>query len=186
MPSLNRLKILALAFAAILSPLMGSAVGAKDGIEKPIPVDELQKGLMAALGDSFEFLGGEEGQAKERGAAVRFWFAKVRPKTAGEFAISYSTQFDFPPKELLFPPGPERGEYLIPFTVGECGAPRVILPRAWGGSCYPAVNVGDAVIIPIHIGRFDKVRASRNTSLRARIFRVRGSDWHSACRVSSL
>jgi len=125
---------------------------------EPVPVEELRKGLVSALGKSFEFIEGEAGRvdAKMGGwSAERFWFAKVRPKEPGEFAVSYSITFDFPKKTRETGLPPERATYTIPMKIGKRGAPRIVLPGStFGGSTYPHANVGDAVLIPVHVGPF--------------------------------
>lgn len=150
---------LAVAVAVIgLLPATRAAEPADSG-EKPVAVDELKKGLLAALGDSFEYLGGEVGridQGTRIGStkAERFWFAKVRPKRAGEFAFTYTARFDYPANVKKKIEWPERAEYTMPIRIGERGASRVIRPDFFSGSTSPHANVGDTLIIPIHVDRY--------------------------------
>ena len=122
---------------------------------RPAPnVADLEKGLRAALGPDFEFLGGELGRTTASigsAAAERFWYAKVRPTKAGRFALEYEVGFDF-----LFAPDdpragmwqwPDRGVYIVPIAVGEKGQPR----QVGAGTAYPHANVGDALVIPVHV-----------------------------------
>lgn len=156
LPDLLRLGIAAVVIAGALSA--GCAGQQPEADEGPVAVDELRHGLMEALGDKFEYLDGEVGRTQTRvggWSAERFWFAKVRPKAAGEFAVSYAITFDWPdkasPNKALMP---ERAVYVLPIKIGECGAPRVIQAGAWGGSAYPHANVADTLIIPIHVDRY--------------------------------
>jgi hypothetical protein len=154
---------LVLALVALVSVYPGAAPAAELPVapppQVPVPVDELKKGLVKALGDDFEFLDGEVGRTRTSVgsmAAERFWFAKVRPKKAGQYAISYVTAFDF---ELTAAQKanwrwPDRATTLIPIAVGEKGAPRLVHPGGYGGSAYPHANVGDTLIIPIHVDRY--------------------------------
>lgn len=119
----------------------------------------VEEGLLAALGDSFEYLGGEVGridQGTRIGStkAERFWFAKVRPKRAGEFAFTYTARFDYPANVKKKIEWPERAEYTMPIRIGERGASRVIRPDFFSGSTSPHANVGDTLIIPIHVDRY--------------------------------
>lgn len=118
-------------------------------------MSDLEKGLMAALGDSFEFVGGELGYV-ESGFRIQgqLWFARVRPKKSGNYAIMYSVRFDYPEELQNIMKGPLRvkeGEYILPFRIGERGTPRIV-----GGEGVPApiANVGDTLIIPIHVDHF--------------------------------
>jgi hypothetical protein len=153
---------LVLALVALVVSVSPSAAPAAEVApypQTPVPVDELKKGLVKALGDDFEFLGGEVGRTQTSvgsRAAERFWFAKVRPKKAGQYAISYVTAFDF---ELTAAQKanwrwPDRATTLIPIAVGEKGAPRLVNPGGYGGSAYPHANVGDTLIIPVHVDRY--------------------------------
>lgn len=156
MSTLFRLKMVALGVAALLSFPDGLAADPADQVTNPIPVDDLEKGLMTALGDAFEFVGGELGLTRgEVGAwgADRFWFAKVRAKTAGDFAVSYTITLNFPANPN-FPPLPEKAMYLIPIKIGERDAARVIQHSWQGDWSWPHANVGDTLIIPIHVDRF--------------------------------
>lgn len=154
MASVGRL-VVAVSLIGLLSTTHAAAPA--DASEKPVAVDELQKGLMAALGDSFEYVGGELGRARDAstgsGHAERFWFAKVRPKKAGEFAFTYCASFDIPADAKKKIEVPDRAEYTMPMKVGERGAPRILRPGNEGGTIYPSVNVGDTLIVPIHVDR---------------------------------
>ena len=135
--SLCRAGIVAAIVGAWLSSAAPHWAGAADQAEIPVPVEELKKGLMGALGDSFEYLGGEVGRTKGHmgsWSAERFWFTKVRAKTAGEFAVSYSIEFEFSDDVKKNWQPPERAVYTIPIKIGDRGAPRVVLPRStWAG-----------------------------------------------------
>ena len=147
---------------AILFAAAGLVVAAGPPAVAPPPrpaprVAELEAGLTAALGPDFDYLGGELGRTKASigsWAAERFWYAKVRPTKAGQFAVAYEVGFDF-----LFPPDdpraglwqwPTRAVYLVPIAVGEKGRPRQITHGS-GGQAYPHANVGDTLLIPVHI-----------------------------------
>jgi hypothetical protein len=121
----------------------------------PVPVDEFKKGLTAALGDNFEYLGGEAGwttSAAGTRRAERFWYARVKAKTAGEFAVSYTVEFHFPGMVKTKRQPPDRAVYTFPIRIGEKGAPRVVSgPGSHGGSAYPHANVGDTLLIPVHV-----------------------------------
>src|SRR4051794_15381996 len=110
-----RLEVLAVGIAVSFAT---SLMPAANAAEKPVSPDELREGLMAALGNSFEFLGGEMGRTKARvgsWAAERFWFARVRPHKSGSFSVSYAVTFDFPPKARKVRRLPEKAVYVIPF-----------------------------------------------------------------------
>lgn len=113
--------------------------------------DDLRDPLMKALGDRFEFVSGEFGEASVNIGGSRFWFAKVRPKQAGEFAISYTTHFD------KVDDRPDRVVHVLPFSVGQRGAPRIIYydPHVYITGSKPHLNVGDVLVIPIHAPRVD-------------------------------
>lgn len=156
---------------------------------RPAPnVAELEKGLRAALGPDFEFLGGELGRTKAAigsAHAERFWYAKVRPTKAGKYALGYEVGFDF-----LFAPDdprlkqwnrPERGVYIVPIAVGEKGAPRQITLGS-GGPAYPHANVGDSLVIPVHVDRQQVNHRFRSLDEKhpqvAAFFRVYGEPVH--------
>lgn len=111
---------------------------------------------MAALGDSFEFVGDAVGHLEHHPGnrtQGRLWFAKVRPKKAGEFAIAYTVRFDYPDELRIDKKGPldvGQGEYLLPFRVGERGAPRIV----FGGSPTASANVGDTFLVPVHVDHY--------------------------------
>ena len=132
--------------------------------EPPVQVEELRKRLTAAIGGSFEYLGGELGRTKAVGGVLgeRFWFAKVRPKNAGEFAIEYAVNFIFPdgPNAELARRLHDHAVYIFPFKIGERGALRVVIANStWGGSAYPHANVGDTLILPVNVDRCVKDHA---------------------------
>ncbi|MBX9627174.1 MAG: hypothetical protein K2X82_25450, partial [Gemmataceae bacterium] len=125
---------------------------------RPAPdVAALKAGLVAALGPDFEYLGGELGRAKASigtWAAERFWYARVRPTKAGHYAVGYEVGFDFgfapdDPRRKQWN-WPERGVYIVPIAVGAKGEPRQITHGS-GGVAYPHANVGDTLLIPVHV-----------------------------------
>ena len=123
--------------------------------ERPVPTENLRAGLMAALGESFEFVGAEVGSTNvpivgSREGGRRMWFARVRPTKAGEFAFTYTAKCDESEMKasILVP---VQATYTLPFKIGERGARRVIHPGKWGGSAYPHANVGDILVMGIHI-----------------------------------
>lgn len=140
--------------------LLGFSVscGSSQAADEPddiVPVDVLRNGLISALGDSFEYLDGEVGRTDAMvgtSKAKRFWFAKVRAKKTGEFAFSYTISFDFAGRKTWRTP--DKAVYVIPIKIGDLGTPRVLQPGAWGGSAWPHANVGDTLVIPIHIDRY--------------------------------
>lgn len=122
--------------------------------ENPAVANELRDGLMAALGNSFEYVGGEFGSAVanvNNRREERFWFARVRPMAAGEFAVSYTVKFEFPNNFRV--PATESRMYVFPIKIGQRGMPRYVETGRWGGSAYPHANVGDWLVIPIHLDR---------------------------------
>jgi hypothetical protein len=145
----------ALAIPLCLSGVSTAGPAGKAG--KPVVVEDLKRGLMTALGPAFEYLGGEVGNAKARVGALgaeRFFFATVRARTPGEFALAYTVAFDLPAAAGNAPPRPDKGVYVIPLKIGERDHPRVLRPKGWGGSAYPHANVGDTLLIPIRVDRF--------------------------------
>jgi hypothetical protein len=143
--------------AAIASfgPRVATAAGPGEAAAA-VPEEQFKRGVMSCLGDSFEFLGGEVGRTKGRvggWSAERFWFAKVRALKAGEFAVSYTLRFDFPEDAKRNVQLPERAAYVIPIKVGERGARRVVM-LGYPGSVLPHADVGDTLLIPIHVDRF--------------------------------
>jgi hypothetical protein len=119
---------------------------------------ELQKGLMSALGDSFEYIGGDVGRIETRVGSWEgewFWFARVRAKEAGRFAFSYAVNLDMPaPSIRICLTNGDKAVYTVEFEIGERGGRREISPGAYGGSAWPVANVGDTVVIPVHIDRY--------------------------------
>ncbi len=128
----------AIAIIALIFSDASRAADAPDKATAPVPVEELRKGLTSALGDSFEYLGGEIGWTKARigsWGAERFWFARVRARKPGEFALSYSIRFEFPADTRQNWLKPDRAVYTIPIKIGDRGAARVVLPGStWAGS----------------------------------------------------
>lgn len=123
--------------------------------QEGVPEQSLKSGLMAALGESFEFVDAEAGRVEapvRDWVAERFWFAMVRAKAAGEFAISYEAKFpdvgNNNERRL-----PERATYTLHMKVGQRGAARIIRPGGYTGSAWPHCNVGDTLIIAVHIDR---------------------------------
>jgi hypothetical protein len=138
-----------------LGPPVARAAGPGEAAAA-VPEEQFKRGVMSCLGDSFEFLGGEVGRTKGTvgsWSAERFWFAKVRALKAGEFAVSYTLKFDFPEDAKRVVQPPERAAYVVPVKVGERGARRFVRLR-FPGSVLPHANVGDILLIPIHVDRF--------------------------------
>jgi hypothetical protein len=130
---------------------------ARPSVGEPAPVvnqDQLKTGLMDVLGDAFEFVSGEVGRVRSRVGSHQadyFWFAKVRAKAAGDYAISYSATFQLPDGVAA---GKTSASYLMPIRVGKVGDARLL--RATYGSvwAHPCANVGDVLLIPIHSDRY--------------------------------
>jgi hypothetical protein len=120
--------------AIAVSSLAGSLV---EEPEKSLSVESIRVGLMSALGDSFEYLGGENGKINQN----RFWFAKVRPGKAGEYAVSYTVGSDSLPDD-------QQPRYKIRIKIGERHTQRVLLSDL-SDMEWPLANVGDTVVIPI-------------------------------------
>ena len=138
--------------------LLGVVVMRCNAKQKDPQISALEKGLRGVLGNSFEYLDGQVGWTKAHigsAAAERFWFARVRAKSAGEFTVRYEIKFNYSDEyRKSWPNVPERARYSIPIKIGARGAPRVFRPGRFGGSSWPHANVGDTLIIPIHIDRF--------------------------------
>jgi hypothetical protein len=142
--------------AVAISLPVGAGASAADKADEPVGTDALKTGLMAALGDSFEYVGGEVGRAGQRSVdfpGVRFWFAKVRLKAAGDFAVMHTSEFDVANAANMTRPLRKVQQYIIQIKVGERGGPRLIIPGAYGGSAWPHANVGDVIIIPVPFDR---------------------------------
>ena len=171
-------------YAASQTRPAASVSAAADRPEKSdasVPVETLRKGLMSALGDSFEYLGGEVGRTDGKAGswkAGRFWFAKVRAKKPGEFAVSYTIDFDFPPHKRWGNRTPDKAIYAIPIKIGDRHAPRVVHPWTFGASAWPHANVGDTLVIPIHVDRYRTghrfARVAADDRLVASFFKVVG------------
>ncbi|MFO0799162.1 MAG: hypothetical protein U0804_16970 [Gemmataceae bacterium] len=115
--------------------------------------------LKAALGDYFEFLGGEPGTTRGEVAdaeARRFWFARVRAKRAGVYRLSYSVRVTPPKRDPDGRPASE-AEYHFWIVVAECGARRIFSPQEPACTTSPTAVVGDTLVIPVHsdAGRTD-------------------------------
>ncbi len=139
---------------AIVVATMGN-VSAVRAVEVSLE-DELRNGLMAALGDSFQFVSGEFGQSNTPispawGDRTSFWFAKVQPKAAGNYIVSYTTDAPPLPEGVKDRGRPKNITYRFPFTIGERGTPRALLPDGYYGPAQPIVNVGDALIVPVYV-----------------------------------
>lgn len=112
----------------------------------------------AAVGEHFEFLGGERARIRSSMgsySAERYWVAKVKPRAAGRYVFSYQSTFHWP--EIVTKQWKNKGgdaEYTFRIAVGEAGSPRVIQPGGYGGSAYPHLNVGDTLLIPVHADPF--------------------------------
>ena len=142
---------LRLALVLIVSLCLSSSHAAEPEL-KPVPAEDLKAGLMGVLGESFEYVGGEAGRANGGNwNKQRFWFAKVRAMAEGEFALRYAVALHYPPEK-----GPlrwDRAEYTLPIKIGPRGGPRFICPGEFGGSVWPLANVGDTLVIPVHVDR---------------------------------
>ena len=71
----------------------------------PPSTEELRTGLMAALGNSFKYVGDEFRYSSPDASSGRrsgFWFAKVRAIRAGEYAFSYRIRCVVPPDAPLW------------------------------------------------------------------------------------
>lgn len=115
------------------------------------------KDFAAALGEHFEFLGGEKARIECRvgtAAAERFWVAKVRAKTPGRYLFKYTVAFRYPAHVPANWNTPVDAEYYYRIAVGKAGDPRVIHPYQFGGSAFPHANAGDTLLIPIHADPF--------------------------------
>jgi hypothetical protein len=125
---------------------------------KRVPdVSAFPQALAAALGDHFEYLGGEPGRVRARvgsAAAERFWYAKVKAKAHGRYVLTYSIRFGWPERVTASWRMPTEAEYTFRIAVGAADAVRVFEAGGYGGSAYPHANVGDTLLIPIHADPF--------------------------------
>ena len=120
---------------------------------------------MAALGDSFEFVSGECGRTKATAgtwAAECFWFAKVRPKKAGRFAVGYTITFDFELTPLYRANWrwSDSATYILPLAIGEKGRPRLMAtnpptpprpihsPPLATRSSFPSMSIASGLATP--------------------------------------
>ncbi|MBN9518443.1 hypothetical protein J0H58_07980 [bacterium] len=108
--------------------------------------------LKAALGDHFEYLGGEPGSTRGVVAnenARRFWFARVRAKRSGVYTLSY-TVHPTPPLRVLDTRRPEKVDYVFHIVIAEPGTRRIFHPHEPGRTSYPTATVGDTLVVPVH------------------------------------
>jgi hypothetical protein len=154
--------------------LLAAPLAAADPVPEPWRVADnsaFPKALAVALGDHFEYLGGEPARIKTSmgsAAAERFWVARVKAKTPGWYVFRYSIRFHFPARLAAGGRRSEGAEYTFHVAVGEPGSVRVFAPGAYGGSAFPHLNAGDTLLIPVHTDlcrvdhRFEPVRAAAN------------------------
>ncbi len=111
----------------------------------------------AAVGEHFEFLGGEPARVRTSigsAAAERFWLAKVKAKTPGRYVFKYTIQFAYPERVTQQWRVPSSAEHTFRIAVGKAGDARVFHPGGYGGSAFPHLNAGDTLLIPIHADPF--------------------------------
>ncbi|HYH67362.1 MAG TPA: hypothetical protein VD866_21875 [Urbifossiella sp.] len=141
-----------LALLVLAAPLAAAPVAPEP---KRVPdVAAFPAAVRAAVGPHFEYLGGEPGRTRTSvgsARAERFWYARIRAKTAGRYVFRYTARLDISPEALAKAPlwGTALA-YELPVTVGEGGAVREVYPGLTGGSAYPLVNVGDTLLVPVH------------------------------------
>lgn len=126
-----------------------------------------EKDFAAAVGEHFEFLGGEHGRIQcsmGTAAAERFWVAKVRPRAAGRYVFAYSIRFAYPAHVTAQWKVAAEAAYTFHIGIGKAGERRVFHPRRFGGSSFPYANAGDTLLVPVHTDwyrvdhRFEPVR----------------------------
>lgn len=140
--------------------LLASPLAAADPVPEPRRVPDVAafpKAFAAAVGEHFEYLGGEPVRIRASMgtyAAERFWLAKVKPKAAGQYVFTYGATFHFP--EIVTKKWGKGGtvEYTFRIAVGKVGEARVFHPGGYGGAAFPHLNVGDTLLIPIHCDPF--------------------------------
>lgn len=152
----------AVTFATTIScyagmPLVAATTAPADTSRQP-RLDDLQDGLMLALGDSFEYVGGNVVAEVECDPFRKqdFWFAKVKVNRAGEYAMSYDVQISPVPAssagDAIIPlsrDGRERVQFIFPIYVAPRGTRRFLNQQ---GRAWPPANQGDTVVIPILVG----------------------------------
>lgn len=122
---------------------------------RPLPdVSGLPAALKGALGDHFDFLGGEPGTTRgevELTGRHRFWFAKLRARRAGFYKLEYTARLDTPVPNT-FRPGDfaDTAEFRFYVVVAKPGTKRIFQPQQYRGSTYPDALVGDTLLLPIH------------------------------------
>jgi hypothetical protein len=140
--------------------LLAAPVVAADPAPEPKRVPDtaaFPKAFAAALGDHFEYLGGEPARihaSMGTAAAERFWVAKVRAKTPGRYVFTYSVRHHYPARVTANWRTSDKAEYTFRIAVGEPGAVRVFHPGGYGGSAFPHANAGDTLLVPVHADPF--------------------------------
>ncbi|HEX4612579.1 MAG TPA: hypothetical protein VH092_30575 [Urbifossiella sp.] len=136
--------------------LLAAPLAAADPAPEPKRVPDtaaFPAGLTAALGEHFEYLGGELGTTRGRvgtTAGERFWFAKVKAKAPGRYLFAYTVRFEYPVRVTANWRTQTEAEYAFRIAVGEAGAVRVFHPGGHGGAAFPHLNTGDTLLIPVH------------------------------------
>src|SRR4051794_12206842 len=127
---------------------------------RPLPDESgFPAALTAALGDHFEYLGGEPGTSRGdvgEPAPRRFWFARIRAKRHGLYTLRYTARLN-PPVTDGTGQIAETAEYKFHIVVAKTGTKRVFQPQLFRGLTYPNATAGDTLILPIHTdaGRTD-------------------------------
>lgn len=140
-------------FVALL--LLAAPVTAAERIPAPRPLPDesgFPAALKAALGDHFEYLGGEPGFTRgvfSDPPPRRFWFAKLRAKRPGLYTLRYTVRLD-PPHLDKSSGAAKTAEYKHYFVVAKAGTKRVFQPQLVSGQTYPDATVGDTLILPVH------------------------------------
>jgi hypothetical protein len=140
----------------ILPLFLAAPLAAADPAPEPRRVPDVAAfpaAVAAAVGEHFEYLGGEPGRTRASmgsAAAERFWYARVKPRAPGRYVLTYSIRFAYPERVTKSWRMPESAEYTFRIAVGTAGGPRVFAPGGFGGSAFPLANAGDTLLIPVH------------------------------------
>src|SRR3954471_16562313 len=105
--------------------LIAAPLAAADPAPEPKRVPDVAAfpaAFAAAVGEHFEFLGGEPARIRASmgsAAAERFWVARVKPRAPGRYVLTYSIRFAYPERVTKSWRMPEEAVYTFRVAVGK-------------------------------------------------------------------
>jgi hypothetical protein len=153
MPRLVAVSILLAGLTAgvTAAPAPKGKVVAPPGVDRTT-LEKLEKGLTAAVGDRFAFVGAKVGWDRH---GDRYWLATLRAREEGEFVLRCGVKYEFPPEVKKAWKVKDGANWTYRIAVGKEGAPRVVEPGGYAAA-YPLACVRDQIVVPVRLSPCDR------------------------------